>query len=191
MTANEAVRSLHRMPADTASWGVLYTELAPHLVAYISSTLFTFNVHSQDPSDIVHDAFIAVMQRWTEVKGTIPDVSALMAYLRRAARNKLIDRYRHEKTASRLIVFLSLTFEGAFKGESSTYRRLFVEEVISKLPPQCSDMIKLYIEHDLAPAELADQLQLSPAAFYSRWYRCLEKAREFVQKKGSIARYKL
>jgi DNA-directed RNA polymerase specialized sigma24 family protein len=188
MTADEAVQSLHEDPHDTASWGELYGQLAPPLTAYVSATLVTFNVRSQDPSDIVHDTFIAVMQRWVEARRDIPNVQALMAYLKRAARNKLIDRYRHEKTATRLLAFLSLTFEVAFRGDPGGYRRLFIEQVISNLPRQCGEILKLYVEEDLSPAELADKLQLSPSAFYSRWYRCLQRAKDFVQKNSSFAR---
>ena len=133
MTLDKALDILRDYPTDRKAWELVYSGLTPELVAYVSSTLFTFSMPSEDAGDIVHDSFISVMQHWHEVSEQINGPGDLLAYLKRTARNKLIDRYRHERTATKLLAFLSLTFGTAFRGEISVYRRLFLEQVIANL----------------------------------------------------------
>ena len=108
----------------------------------------------------------------------ITSAPALHSYLRTSCRNLLVDRYRRERHAEQLIDFLALKFGSAFQDQSALYKTIFLNEIISKLPRECADIFRLYVTEDLSPAELAEQIGVVPSTFYSRWYRCLQKAKE-------------
>ncbi len=107
----------------------------------------------------------------------------------KSCRNLLVDRYREERRAESLIRFLDLRFRNAFQDEADYYRDIFLKEVVGLLPPECGALIREYVEKDLSPAEIAESQNASPATFYSRWYRCIQKARHiFLQKKSAQKR---
>ncbi len=182
MTIANAISTLRVNPTDKEAWEIIYTSYHTELIAYTSSLLFSFKMSNQDAGDLVHDVFVAVIQHWERTATVIDGPTELLAYLKRAVRNRLIDKYRHEKTASSLLAFLSLTFELAFNTDTNLYRRIFLEQVISNLQPSCKEIMQLYVEQDFAPADLADRLNISPTVFYARWYRCLERARNLITK---------
>ena len=69
-------------------------------------------------------------------------------------------------------------------------RSILTEEVVSLLQAEqgvCAELFRKYLEEDLSPAEMAEQAGASPATFYSRWHRCLKKAREIFRQKNAIS----
>lgn len=186
MTTEDALRILRSTPADQKAWESLYLAMYHPLLAYVLSLLVSFQIGpSANAQDVVHEVMVAFFQRWSKIRTEIPSVAALNAYLRRSCRNLLVDMYRDNRRAQLLVDFLSLDFGRAFGNESEVYRSIFVREIIEALPRECASLLQQYVEEDLSPAELADRENESPATFYSRWYRCIQRAKEiFVQKKG-------
>lgn len=186
MTADDALQTLRKDPESAEAWAALAIHLYNPLVAYVASLLLTFEAGpGETANDIAHDVLLAFYQRWPRVSSEISTVAALKAYLRTSCRNLLVDRYRHEKRAEQLIRFLSVRFRDVFAGEENTYSKLLLNEIRSLLPRDCAALISGFVERDLSPAEMAEAEGASPAAFYSRWYRCLQRAREvLVTKKG-------
>jgi DNA-directed RNA polymerase specialized sigma24 family protein len=80
-----------------------------------------------------------------------------------------------------MLDFLTLKFS-QIQGDSIV-RSVLMHQVITGLPEPCGSLMRSYVESGLSLAELADREDSSPPAFYSRWYRCLEKARDLVQSK--------
>lgn len=180
MTPDKAIARLQKKPNDAEAWQVIYTHMQNRLNAYVSSLLCTFSSNPKESAhDIVHDALSKFWDRWSEIRRTVPDALAAYAYLKTSCRNSLIDKYRHDRTSQPLLDFLSLRFNEV--SEDSMVRRMLVQEVISALTGQCRSLLRSYVEDGLSLAEMADREGSLPAAFYSRWYRCLQKAREIVE----------
>lgn len=187
MNIEQALQALRENPGDALAWEILYVDAYQPLLAYVSSLLLTFRVAPPDTAhDIVHDVMIGFLERWPVIKEKIHSVAALRAYLRRSCRNLLVDLYRSEQRAKSLVDFLALQFSTALGDESDLYRSVFVDEIIAMLPRDCASLLRQYVEEDLSPAEIADREGASAATFYSRWYRCIQKAKKiFMQKKSS------
>lgn len=190
MNVEEALARLQQNPEDSDAWETIIISVYDPLVLHVAGLLITFRTAtSESAQDIVHNVLLTFHQRWRPGQVEIASLDELLRYLRRACKNLLIDRYRHETHSQELINFLSIRFSDAFGGETELYRALFLKEIIGLLPEHCARMLTVYINEELTPAEMAEREGASPAAFYARWYRCLERAREiFLQKKGGLSR---
>ena len=98
----------------------------------------------------------------------------------------LVDKYRREQNANKLVEYLSLNFESSFPAHQELYRSIFVNQIIVRLPKKCAEMLRVFVNEGLTAAEMAEREGAPTATFYSRWTRCLEKAREiFCRKSGT------
>jgi DNA-directed RNA polymerase specialized sigma24 family protein len=182
MTGDQAVARLHKRPGDPEAWECIYTLMQSRLHTYVASLIWTFESGPKEsPRDVVHEALTKFWGRWKEIKKNIRDESAAYTYLKASCRNSLIDKYRHDRSAQPLLDFLGLTF--SHTPEDSMVRRLLMQEVITAVAGECGELLRSYVEDGLSLAEMADREGALPSAFYSRWYRCLEKALEWVETK--------
>lgn len=190
MKVEDALVKFRKNPDDAVAWETIVMSVYHPLLMHVASLLASFRAATgEEALDIVHDVLLAFQDRWPKSSTTIDSEGSLLSYLRRSCRNLLIDRYRHERHSQDLVNYLSLSFSSAFPGVPDLERAVFLNEIIELLPPQCASMLRTYISEELTPAEMAEREGASPAAFYSRWYRCLEKAQQiFVQKKGGLNR---
>jgi RNA polymerase sigma factor (sigma-70 family) len=193
MIIEEALQTLREDPTSPDAWESVVLEVYQPLLAYVASLLFSFRIAAAEDSahDIVHDVLIAFYDRWPKSNAIIKSGAALTAYLRTSCRNLLIDRYRHEQHAEQFVDFLSLKFKDAFQ-ESDPYTSILLGEIVEMLPPDCASLIKEFINQSLSPAEIAEKMGIPPATFYSRWYRCIARAKvifsESMKKKGGDKR---
>jgi len=179
VTADAAIVRLREHPRDTQAWEVVYRSVQKVLLAYVSSLILTFRVgSSEEAEDLVHEVLIAFFERWPVIREKIEGFEGTLWYLKRSCRNLLVDRYRHSRSADQMIDYLSVQFSTAFGSEAALYRGLFINEILDALPKECRNLLRRYIEEDLSPADLADEEGASHAAFYSRWYRCIQRARK-------------
>lgn len=182
MTPDEAISHLQKKPNDPGAWELVYTHMQNRLNAYVCTLVCAFHSGPQESArDVVHDALTKFWDRWSEIKKQVPDEAAAYAYLKKSCRNSLIDAYRHDSSAQPLFDFLNLRFSQT--QEDSIVRRLLVEEVIAAVSGECKSLLQSYVDDGLSLAEMADREGALPAAFYSRWYRCLERARDLVESK--------
>jgi RNA polymerase sigma factor (sigma-70 family) len=136
--------------------------------------------------DVVHETLVSFLDRWSDLIGKIDSGQAAIAYLKAACRNKLVDQYRHRRNATQLLDFLTLKFREAFETQTEAHKSLFIKEIIKLLPLECAQLLTDYVTEDLSLAELAEQKDLTPAALYARWYRCIERAREIVLQRKAV-----
>lgn len=165
-------------------------EIFPVLRAYVASLLSTFRVDpASSAEDVVHESLVTFLDRWPELKGKIDTGQTALRYLKTSCRNQLIDQYRHHRSATPLLDFLTLRFQAAYETETESHKSLFLKEIISSLPLECGQLLTDYVTADLTLAEIAEKKDIAPAALYARWYRCIERAREvFLQRKVSPKR---
>lgn len=181
MTAEQALKKLRQDPGHEEAWDDFYRQLYRPLLKYVRSLLVNFSLApGEEDHDIVHDALTAFWERWSHIKKGITTAAAAESYLRKSCRNLLVDQYRHQKSALPLLDFLTLQFSSAFAKEPELYRRIFLQEIIARMPSECASMLRTYVEEDLSPAEIADREAGSVSAFYARWYRCLQKAKDIA-----------
>jgi RNA polymerase sigma factor (sigma-70 family) len=181
MSVHDALKTIRRDPQDSSGWTIFYVYMHQHLLAYVSGLLVTFGIlEGEQAEDIVQDVLLTFLEKWPRLRSRISSLSEVEAYLKASCRNLLVDRYRHSKTVQHFVDFVSTRFSDAFRGEHEMYRKMFVEQIISLLPPACAMILTAYVEEDLTPAELAERENESPATFYSRWYRCIEKAKQIL-----------
>jgi len=182
MTGDQAIARLQKRPNDPGAWERIYQCMQSRLHTYVGSLVCTFDSGPKEsPRDLVHEALTKFWSRWKEIKKTIPDEAAAYTYLKASCRNSLIDKYRHDRSAQPLLDFLSLTF--SHTPEDSIVRHLLMQEVIAAVGGECGKLLRSYVNDGLSLAEMADREGTVPSAFYSRWYRCLEKALELVERK--------
>jgi RNA polymerase sigma factor (sigma-70 family) len=183
MTLEASLRILRTEPKRRDAWEVIYVEEQPRLLIYVSSLLITFQLPATTANDIVHDVMVNLLERWDKIAPGISSVEHLSRYLRKSCRNLLIDRYRNARTATHLLVFLSGGFGEVFHENTATQRAIFLDEVIKALPPECARLLTRYVSNDLTPAELAEEQGIAIGTFYTRWHRCVQKARDLYYKR--------
>jgi DNA-directed RNA polymerase specialized sigma24 family protein len=188
MDLEEALVIFRANPRDREAWEGIATGVYEPLLMHVNSLLFSFRVAAgETAADVVHAVLLNFLARAPNVE--LKSREELLRYLRRSCRNLLIDKYRHEKNSEQLLNYLSLRFGNAFPGETELYRSIFLGEIIDLLPKNCGEMLRLYVTEELSPAEMAEREEAAPSAFYSRWSRCIAKAKEiFLQKKGRLNR---
>lgn len=187
MNEQEALQTLYRDPQNRDAWEALAQGVYQPLVAYVASLLISFRAApGESAHDIVHDALLAFYMRWpaSHRRLRFAGTEELLAYLRRSCRNLLVDRYRRARHAEKLMDFLTHKSSAAEVAERDADRAILTEEIIAQLPEDYRWLVKKYVIEGLSPAEIADGAGISPKAFYARWYRCLEKAKEIFQGAG-------
>ncbi len=190
MTVEQALESLRENRSAPAAWEKIADEAYQPLLVYVASLLLTFRVApGESAHDVVHNVMINFYERWPTSRASIHSADDLQAYLRRSCRNYLIDRYRREQTAAKLVDFLALKYSHDSGEGSDSERSILTSEIIARLSAECASLFRQYVAEDLSPAEIADHVGAPAATFYSRWHRCLQKAREiFLQRKSDLSR---
>jgi RNA polymerase sigma factor (sigma-70 family) len=180
MTIEEALQVLAQSPKDHVAWDRIIGEVYEPLIAYVASLLVSFRLAAVAAHDIVNDVLLTFYRRCTENKERLnfSNGGEIQAYLRKSCRNRLIDRCRRENSAEKMLKFLTLKYSEAIVENRDPDQIILTDQIIASLPKDCQFLVKKYVKEDLTPAEVADFLRISPRAFYARWHRCLEKARE-------------
>jgi DNA-directed RNA polymerase specialized sigma24 family protein len=181
MNAEQAIGQLHEKSNDPSAWEIVYKHMHIRLSAYVASLLVTFNLSARDSAtDVVHESLCKFWEKWPDIQTHIPDLAAAEKYLKAISRHALIDRYRSERSAKPLIEFLTLRYSEIH--ENDLMARVLVDQLSTQLPAECGALFRTYTKLDLSLAELAIHEGLSPSAFYSRWYRCIKRARELADR---------
>lgn len=185
MTIEEALRTLRASPNNPAAWEQIATAAYRPLLAYVAQLLSAFRLASGETAhDVTHEVLINFYERWPASKAEIKSDADLHAYLRRICRNLLIDRYRHERRAEAFIDFLTREYDRSHEPQKQSESAILTEQILAQLPPPCATIFRQYMQEGISLAELAYRMGTNPAAFYSRWYRCLEKAREIFSQRS-------
>lgn len=149
---------MHHLTQDdlqSSKKSALYTEFAATILVYLCRMVS----NTQDAEDLLLEVFIAAFN--SDLLLALP-ARRQLAWLRRVARNKAVDRYRH---ASRLTI-VPLEQAGETVDEELTpqqqaeqrqaYESLW--QVIGQLPPIQQKLLRLRYGHDLRLTQIAEQL---------------------------------
>lgn len=147
--------NLHTGEAQDNPGNTLYFRFAPTILSYLSQQV----TNIQDAEDLLLEVFIAALQ--SEMLADLP-AERQLAWLRRVARNKVIDRYRHRA----LLALLPLERAAEVEDHQLTpeqhverqenYTRL--HQALQQLSPTQQELLQLRYGSGLRFAEIADLL---------------------------------
>ena len=151
----EGDERMQQYPAETAQ-GRFDASLYDRFAATIFTYLLNQVQNEQDAQDLLLEVFLAALGN--EQLSSLPDESQL-AWLRRVARNKVVDRYRH----TTLLTFLPIEQvmgmrDDAFGPEQHTLRRekfTLLYRAIAHLPAQQQELLRLRYAEGLRFYEIA------------------------------------
>lgn len=152
----------------------LYDRHAPALLVYLCQRIS----HVQDAEDLLVEVFLAAMKqpRFSQLE---PDQQ--LAWLRRVAHNKMVDRVRH---MTRLVV---VSLDEALERESVEWtpeqayvRResyTFLYQAIARLTPDQQQLLQLRYGEGLRFVEIASRLHKSDEAVRKAFQRTVQRLR--------------
>lgn len=147
--------NLNTEEAQDSPGKTLYLRFAPAILAYLSRQV----ANLQDAEDLLLEVFIVALK--SETVFGLP-AERQLAWLRRVARNKVIDRYRHTALLSLLPLELAaevedqqLTPEQRVERQEN-YTRL--RQALEQLSPVQQELIQLRYGNGLRFSEIADLL---------------------------------
>ena len=176
---------MQQMDAETAQdgfGGTLYDRFALPIFAYLCQQVS----NEQDAEDLLLEVFLAALKN-----DTLSSLSTerQLAWLRRVARNKVVDRYRH------FALLTLVPIEQAIEMEDSTptpeqlteqrenYERLY--RALEQLSPIERELIQLRYKNGLRFHEIASMLERSEGAVRQLLLRTLQHLRaHYDQEEG-------
>ncbi len=166
--------------AQNESNETLYDRFASMLFPY----LYAQTASVQDAEDILMEVFIAAFRN--DKLASLPDEQRL-AWLRRVARNKVIDRYRHAALLTTLPLEQvmeqeddALTPEQRAE-QQERYERLY--EVLKQLSALQQEVIQLRYVHGLRFVEIAAFLAKPEGSVRKMMTRTLRQLRELYEQR--------
>lgn len=165
---------------ETQSGGTLYERFASMLFPYV----YTQTGSMQDAEDVLLEVFVAAL--CNDRLASLPDEQQL-AWLRRVARNKVIDRYRHASLLTTLPLEQVMEQEDtALTPEQRTeqqerYERLY--EALRQLSPAQQELIQLRYVHELRFGDIAAYLDKPEGSVRKMMTRTLRQLRELYERR--------
>lgn len=170
-----------RIEAQIVEGASLYDRFAPSIFAYICRQV----ADQQDAEDLLLDVFMAAQQNAALSALSALDEERQLAWLRRVARNKVIDRYRH----SALLTMLPLDQVLEREDESLTpeerveqrerYERLYA--AIEQLVPEQRLLVRLRYSDGLRLVEIAAMLEKPQGTVRKQLSRTLGQLRALYE----------
>jgi RNA polymerase sigma-70 factor (ECF subfamily) len=176
---------MHHLTQDdpqSSQWSALYTDFAATILVYLCEMVS----NRQDAEDLLLEVFLAAFT--SDLLLQLPARQQL-AWLRRVAHNKAIDRYRH---AARLtLVPMDQARETADEHltphqlleRRQAYERL--AHVIGQLPPIQQELLQLRYGHDLRLTHIAQQLGKPEGTVRKLLSRTLRRVRTLYEQSES------
>ncbi|HLL78909.1 MAG TPA: sigma-70 family RNA polymerase sigma factor [Ktedonobacteraceae bacterium] len=167
-----------RNEAQNVESASLYDRFAPSLFAYIYRQIAS----QQDAEDLLLDVFLAAQQH--AALSTL-DEERQLAWLRRVAHNKVIDRYRHSALLTMLPLDQALEREDESLSpqerveQGERYERLY--SAIEQLAPEQRLLVRLRYGDGLRLVEIAAMLDRPPGTVRKQLSRTLGQLRALYE----------
>lgn len=167
-----------RNEAQNVENASLYDRFAPSIFAYIYRQIAS----QQDAEDLLLDVFLAAQQN--AALSTL-DEERQLAWLRRVAHNKVIDRYRHSALLTMLPLDQALEREDESLSpqerveQRERYERLYA--AIEQLAPEQRLFVRLRYGDGLRLVEIAAMLDRPPGTVRKQLSRTLDQLRALYE----------
>jgi len=168
---------MQQHPVDTAQW-----RLDASLYDRFATTIFTYLLNQvqneQDAEDLLLEVFLAALSN--ESLSRLP-VQGQLAWLRRVARNKVIDRYRHVALLTLLPIEQAMeTIDDALTPEQHAEQRekfTHLYQAIAHLPTLQRELLRLRYREGLRFYEIATALEKPEGTVRKLLVRTLQQLR--------------
>ncbi len=161
----------------------LYTAQLPHLYRYI----FLFTKSREETEEILQEIFIKI---W-ENREKLAAIESLKDYLFRMAKNKLLDKIRHQQIRQKVLSEIKRTKDitASTTSDQCAYREYYhiVQQAIEKLPPKRKLIFRLNIENGLSQDEIATQLNISKSVVKKQLYSASHFVRQYLFEHSEIS----
>jgi len=150
------MQQLNTERAENGAYSTLYDRFAVTIFQYLCEQVS----HKQDAEDLLLEVFVAALQN--ESLSSLP-AGRQLAWLRRVARNKVIDRYRHVALLNLLPIEQVIEIEDSaltpeqYTEQQENYERLY--QSIAKLTSLQRELIMLRYRNGLRFFEIAAVLE--------------------------------
>ncbi len=172
------MKQLDRDEAQNVEDVVLFDRFAPAIFAYLYGQIAS----RQDAEDLLLDVFLAAQQNDT--------LSALeeerqLAWLRRVAHNKVIDRYRHNALLTMLPLEEAIEREDEaltpeqYAVQRESYERLY--RAIEQLAPEQRLLVRLRYGDGMRLVEIAAIMEKPPGTLRKMLARALNQLRTLFE----------
>lgn len=163
---------------EKSAWNTFYRRFAPSIFAYLSRQVR----NKQDAEDLLLEVFLRASQ-----EALLEELSEerQLAWLRRVARNKMIDYYRHQG----IICWLPLIWANEVEDEhvnpeerleqQEEYVQLY--QAMQRLSPAQQELIRLRYGQELNFGEIAGILEKSEATVRKMLTRTLRRLRIYYE----------
>ncbi len=174
---------MHHLNRDEVQNGVestLYDRFAATILAYLCQLVS----NRQDAEDLLLEVFMAACKN--EMLSELP-AGRQLAWLRRVARNKAVDRYRH--TARLTMLPLEQARETEDEGltleqhaeRRETYERL--SQAFGQLSPIQQELIRLRYGRDLRLTQIAEMFEKPEGTVRKLLSRTLQRLRQLYEQR--------
>ncbi len=172
------MRHLTQDDLQSAKKSALYSDFAQTILVYLCEMVS----NTQDAEDLLLEVFLAAFN--SDLLLNLPSRQQL-AWLRRVARNKAIDRYRHITRLA--LVPLDQARETADEEltpqqlveRRQAYERL--SHVIGQLPPIQQELLRLRYGHDLRLTQIAERFGKPEGTVRKLLSRTLRRIRQLYE----------
>lgn len=158
---------------DRAAYATLFAYYAPRVKGY----LVRLGLEAARAEDLAQEVMVAV---WRKADSFDRSKATVSTWIFRIARNRRIDLFRREKTATLDASDPQLIPEAPpapDSGVALTERERQVAAAIAGLPPEQRDMVRAAFYDDLSHSEIAERFGLALGTVKSRLRLAFEKLR--------------
>lgn len=159
---------------DLAALGAVFDHFAPRLL-HVALHLVG---EPSDAEDLLQETFVVAIERADEFDPRLALEPWLGGILRNLARNALRRRAAH-----RAETLVDLADSGTTAASAEVDReelRRLLRTHLDRLPAEQREVLALQLDRDLAPAEIAAEIGLSPGAVRMRLQRAREQLRRYL-----------
>lgn len=163
-----------------------FTQLYSQHLDAVTQYVHLFTTSRDEADEIIQDVFVRV---W-EQRDKLATVTAFRPYIARSARNRLLDRLRHQQVRKAAIVELVQRDTTAETPEDIWNYRFIYEKVqrqIAALPAQCQHVFRLSVEKGLSLDEIAAELNISKSGVKNQLYKAQKLVRQCFEEKDTFA----
>ena len=173
---------IQQQPAETAQGrfdASLYDRFAATIFTYVLSQV----QNEQDAQDLLLEVFLAALGN--ELLSSLP-VQGQLAWLRRVARNKVVDRYRHVTLLTLLPIEQAMeTIDGALTPEQHAEQQekfTHLYQAIAHLPSPQQELLRLRYCDGLRFYEIATMLEKPEGTVRKLMVRTLRQLRHIYDR---------
>jgi RNA polymerase sigma-70 factor (family 1) len=164
------------------AYAMLYQFFFPKLYQYIYGIIRS----KEDAEEILQDIFLTLWEKKKELQ----NVRSFNAYIFRIARNKLINKFEHEKVQRKAFTYIIKHAEvsDAITEDHYIYRQYneVVTHALNALPPKRRQVFEMSIQKEFSHNKIACELQISKSMVKKQLYAANRHIKKYLQQYAGL-----